>query len=1100
VKDSGERRLVSVVFADLVGFTTFSEHRDPEDVRAMLTRYYERCREIIDRHGGTTDKFIGDAVMGVWGAVAAHEDDAERATRAALELVDMVAGLGADLGIAELAARAGVLSGEASVGSGGNAQGLVVGDLVNTASRLQSIAEPGTVFVGEATKGLVGAAIEFKAVGDHHVKGKDLAVSVYQAMRVIAISTPRRGGELADGPFVGRDDELRMLKDQLHATGREGRARMVSIIGEGGIGKTRLSQELVRYIDGIKEDIYYHNGRSPSYGDGVTFWALGEMIRQRAGIVEGEDAAKSRMKLRTMVADFTPDDEDQKWIEPRLAAVIGLAPMPPGDRSELFGALRSFFQSVANRGTVLMVFEDLHWADEGLLDFIDELVERTTNHPILVVCLTRPELLERRPTWGASRKRTLTMHLSRLDEDSMRVLVAGLAPGIPEDLVVRIADRTAGVPLHAVEFVRMLLNAGQLVPAGDGFEYVGSGDDLSIPDTVNAIIGARLDRLEPDELAIIQDAAVLGLTFTITDVAGMRGIPLADAESVLRELVRREILEVDEDPRSPERGQYRFVQSLIREVAYGRLSKSERVGRHIAVAERFEALDDIELAGVIASHYADAAAADSTDAQLMRKARETLIGAADRAASLHSDRQAADLYLKAASMTEDVPGAMDLRLKTAWTLELSNLTGDAIAMGTEVVEWAREHGDRELEVSAVTTLASILSGNFEADKAVELILPVYESTPQTNDELWARLAAETSRSLMLADRPFESVAVADIAIPVIEELDLIEELLQTLVNKGSALGNAGRWMEGSAILRGVIEIAAMHDFAMVRVRALNNLFSSTLNDNQVDRGIIDALVTLIERVGTKAWTVRLHFIVADFELSLGNTDAALATLDRAEQDELSEFWKETYDMQRLMTELTANGVDEDRYRSFDALSQKHLEMDDPQLSAAIVANLLRVALPAERYQDALSLALERMDIDIAYPSTLEGGILAAAMCGDSASLRTFHDQVLDRFPRGRACRGLAHLGMALIAALDGDKDVAAAEFRLGDDIWTEVMPPMTVALSRAVFAVTLGFDHAEAIEISNQARAFFEDNDLRIFLDGIVARFPAESTTADLAV
>lgn len=582
VRDAGERRLVSVVFADLVGFTTFSEHRDPEDVRSMLTRYYERCREIIDRHGGTTDKFIGDAVMGVWGAAAAHEDDAERATRAALELVDMVAGLGAELEIPELAARAGVLSGEASVGSGGNEQGLVVGDLVNTASRLQSIAEPGTVFVGETTKDLVGAAIEFKAFGDRNVKGKDVAVGVYQAMRVVAISTPRRGGELAEGPFVGRDDELRLLKDQLHATGREGRARMVSIIGEGGIGKTRLSQELVRYIDGIKDDIYYHNGRSPSYGDGVTFWALGEMIRKRAGIVEGEDATKSRLKLRTMVADFTPDDDDVKWIEPRLAAVIGLAPTPPGDRSELFGALRSFFQSVANRGTVLMVFEDLHWADDGLLDFIEELVERTTNHPILVLCLTRPELLERRPTWGAGRKRTLTMHLSRLDEDSMRVLVAGLAPGIPDSVVERIADRTAGVPLHAVEFVRMLLNTGQLVPEGDRFVFTGSGEDLSIPDTVNAIIGARLDRLQPNELAIIQDAAVLGLSFTLTDVAGMRDMPTGEVEPVLRDLIRREILEVDEDPRSPERGQYRFVQGLIREVAYGRLSKSERVSRHVA--------------------------------------------------------------------------------------------------------------------------------------------------------------------------------------------------------------------------------------------------------------------------------------------------------------------------------------------------------------------------------------------------------------------------------------------------------------------------------------------------------------------------------------
>ena len=332
--------------------------------------------------------------------------------------------------------------------------------------------------------------------------------------------------------------------------GAEGKARMVSIVGEGGIGKTRLSQELLRYIDGLSEDIYYHSGRSPSYGDGVTYWALGEMVRQRAGIVEGEESTKSRMKLRTMVADYAPDEDDQRWIEPRLAALIGLAAMPPGERSELFAALRAFFQAVSRRGTVLMVFEDAHWADEGLLDFVEELVERTTAHPIMVLCLTRPELLERRPDWAASQKRTLSMHLGRLDEDSMRALVAGLAPGIPPGLRDRIAARTAGVPLHAVEFVRMLLNAGQLVHDGAGYRFVGEDEHLAIPDTVAAIIGARLDRLQPDQVAVIQDAAVLGLSFTLGDLGGLREADPVNLESTLRELVRREILELDEDPRS----------------------------------------------------------------------------------------------------------------------------------------------------------------------------------------------------------------------------------------------------------------------------------------------------------------------------------------------------------------------------------------------------------------------------------------------------------------------------------------------------------------------------------------------------------------------
>jgi class 3 adenylate cyclase len=629
-----------VVFADLVAFTTFSESRDAEDVRSMLTDYYERCRNIIARFGGTTDKFIGDAVMGVWGAESSHEDDAERATRAALELVDMVAGLGKEIGVPELAARAGVLSGEAAVGPGGNDQGLVVGDLVNTASRLQSIAPSGGVLVGQSTRDLVGSVVEFDPLGEQHVKGKDIPVAAYRAVRVLGLSSQHQGGELGEGPFVGRDDELRLLKDQLGAAGRERRARLVSVVGEGGIGKTRLSRELLRYVDGIAETVFYHSGRSPSYGDGVTFWALGEMIRQRAGITEDEDDSKSRMKLRTTVADFAPEPEDQRWIEPRLAGLIGLAPMPKGDRSELFSALRTFFQRIADRGPVVMVFEDLHWADEGLLDFIEELVERTTQHPVLVLTLARPELLERRPGWGSSRKRTMSMHLGRLEGADMRELVAGLAPGLPDETVLRIADRTAGVPLHAVEFIRMMLNTGQLVAEGERFRLVDEGEDLTIPDSVSAIIGARLDRLSSDERSVVQDASVLGLSFMLPSVVEMRGSSTEGIDSVLRGLVRREILEFDEDPRSPERGQYRFVQSLIREVAYARLSKAERVSLHLQVAHRFEEADDIELAGMIASHYASAAAADADNAELAGKARSAVISAAERAASLHSDSQA----------------------------------------------------------------------------------------------------------------------------------------------------------------------------------------------------------------------------------------------------------------------------------------------------------------------------------------------------------------------------------------------------------------------------------------------------------------------------
>ena len=1097
--DSGERRLVSVIFADLVGYTTLSENRDPEDVRSMLTDYYDRCREIIDRYAGTTDKFIGDAVMGVWGAAEAHEDDAERATRAALELVDMVAGLGGEIGIPELSARAGVLSGEASVGSGGNLHGLVVGDLVNTASRLQSIAPPGGVYVGESTRSLVGGAVEFEPMGEQTVKGKELPVSVYQAKRVLALSTGRKGGDLPDGPFVGRDDELRLLKDQLHATGRESRARMVSVIGEGGIGKSRLSQELLRYIDGIKEPIYYHSGRSLSYGDGVTFWALGEMIRQRAGILEREEPAKSRVRLRTMVSDFAPSEEDQRWIEPRLAALIGLTEMPPGDRTELFAALRAFFHAISEQGTALMVFEDLHWADEGLLDFIEELVERTTNHPILVLCLARPELLERRPDWAASRKRTLAMHLSRLDDASMAELVAGLAPGLPDDLVEHIAARSAGVPLHAVEFVRMLLNTGDVVRDGNRFEFVGSATELAVPDTINAIISARLDRLDRPSLEIIKDASVLGLTFTLGHMARVRGEDPSELEPLLRELVRREIFDLDEDPRSPERGQYGFVQSLIREVAYGRLSRNEKVERHLEVARLMEDAEDPELAMVIASHYAAAVEADPSNRELMERARSAVISAAQRAESLRSDAQAATLYERAAEMTFEEHRRVELELESARCLGATAREDRAAELAREALDWFRSRDDASGEVRAVTVLASILSGTFDAGEAAELILPVFEKVPKSKDPEWANLARETSRALMLADRPAESIDVADEAIPVMEELEMTESLLETMTNKASALGFLGRWLEGNAMLRGVAQLARDRDLTSVQGRALNNLAASSHNDDRNNTQIIEELTTLIEKVGNEGWKARHGFFGALSALNRGRPEEARRLLEEGRELDLSPFWASSYRFADMEIDEYTQGWDDGRGELQNEIIDRNLQSEDPQLVDGMRTQQTRQLLHRGDFQGAADWARRYQSRGSGYPDTTYYGIIAAALARDTDALDEFVTFVETWFPRGRACKGLALVGKAYRSALKGDAELAVNHFLAADELWSVVANPMDLARARAVFSLILE-GNVVAEEKGEEARRFFEESGIRVYLEGPAALVRETSVSDEIAV
>jgi class 3 adenylate cyclase/tetratricopeptide (TPR) repeat protein len=1086
-----ERRFVSVVFADLVGFTTFSESRDAEDVRSMLTAYYEKCREIIDRYGGVTDKFIGDAVMGVWGAEAAHEDDAERATRAALELVDMVAGLGKEIDVEDLAARAGVLSGEAAVGPGGNEHGLVVGDLVNTASRLQSIAPSGGVLVGESTRDLVGSVIEFTPIGEQHVKGKEIPVAAFQALRVLAISSHRNSGELGEGPFVGRDDELRMLKDQLHAAGREKRGRLVSIIGEGGIGKTRLSRELLRHIDGIADDIYYHSGRSPSYGDGVAFWALGEMIRQRAGISEGEDESKSRMKLRTKVAELVPDGDDQRWIEPRLAALIGLADMPTGDRAELFSALRTFFQKIAEQGTVLMVFEDLHWADDGLMDFIDELVERTTQHPILVLSLGRPELLERRPGWGSSMKRTVSTHLGRLEQDDMRLLVAGLAPGLPDGTVNRIAERTAGVPLHAVEFVRMMLNSGRLVQVGETFRLDDEDEELSIPDSVQAIIGARLDRLSADEVSILQDAAVLGLSFTTTDLGEIRERSIEEVEPILRNLVRREVLEFDEDPRSPERGQYRFVQSLIREVAYGRLSKSERINRHLKVAGRLEERGDIELAGVIASHYASAVASDPGNGELLDRARDAVVGAADRASSLRSAEQAAGLYLQAISMTDNPSEKAALQIVAAASYDDAGRSDKAQRTVNEALSWYRSANDSSGVVAASTQLASILSGNFEAQRAVDAVVPVFESTPEAVDETWARLASETSRALALAGRGEESIAVTDRALPVMEELDLVEELVNTLINRGTALAFLGRWLEGGATLRGAAELAKQHELTLVQLRALNNMRSVADSDILHEPATDLVMEELVERSGNLGWLYRWWYLTALARYGSGDLDEALEIIERSDSVELSEFWRDIFESMILRIRNVRYGFDEGRSRRAMALIDKFVDSSDPQTRESSIADKAWATFGAGHFVFS-SQTDPGGAIDLGgYPYLYEPLLAAAAWIGDVGTLRRLAEDFKPRTRRGRVSRGLGCFSDALLAALEGDAAAAVSSYRAATDLWEETGLPMSLAVMRAAFAKSIGLDHPVGLEAGTLALEFFEEHNVQLYLDLLADGLPS---------
>src|ERR671935_1906356 len=504
-------------------------------------------------------------------------------------------------------------------------------------------------FFGDATKRATEAAVVYEDAGVRELKGKADPVQLWRAVRVIG----GRGGALRstglEAPFVGRDRELRVIKELFHASAGEAVAHLVSVMAVAGTGKSRLSWEFFKYIDGLADNVRWHRGRCLPYGEGVTYWALAEMVRTRAAIVEGEEPETQLEKLHTAVEEAIADADERRFVEPRLAHLLGLDEGSPADRENLFSAWRLFYERLADEMPTVMVFEDMEWADASLLDFIEYLVDWSRNHPLFVIVLARPDLAERRPTWGAGKRAFTSLYLEPLSSTDMDGLLAGLVPGLPDELRAAIRERAEGVPLYAVETVRMLLDRGLLVRRGSAYEPAGPIGALDVPETLHALIAARLDGLSADERRIVQDAAVAWEKFALDALAALSGAAAGHPEPILVSLVRKEALTLQADPLSPERGQYGFLQNLVRRVAYEMLSKHERKAKHLAAAALDE--DDEEVVEVVAAHYLAAhdADPDAPDAEDIRgRAAAALVRAGERAGSLAAYLEAQRYFEQAA--------------------------------------------------------------------------------------------------------------------------------------------------------------------------------------------------------------------------------------------------------------------------------------------------------------------------------------------------------------------------------------------------------------------------------------------------------------------
>jgi class 3 adenylate cyclase/tetratricopeptide (TPR) repeat protein len=651
-----QRRLVTVLFADLSGYTAVAERLDHETVKALIERCLTRLATEVERFGGTVDKFIGDSVMAVFGAPVAHEDDAERAVRAALgmqaampELNDAAS---AELGV-ELALRVGLNTGEVLAGTVGEGY-TVVGDAVNVASRLQALAPVGGILVGERTQRSSAGAIDYREVEPLDVKGKSDPVPAWEVGGLRAATPPGERRTLRT-PLVGREDELSQLERSFDRVVRDGAPQLLTVVGQAGVGKTRLLIELERMLERGDPPVRVRHGRCLAFGESVVYWPLSEMLRSECGIADGDNGAEAWSKLLGWLGPLVSELEGAEEAERRLAPLARLvgAELPPNRaalepegeqsaRESLFGAVRSVLEALAQDEPLVLAWEDIHWADEGTLDLIDYL-SRWLRAPVLQLGLARDELLERRPEWGTLRRSAAVMFLEPLAADDTRELVEALLhkTGTTDELLDALAERCGGNPLFAETIVKRIAEEGGLSAA-------------ELPDTVQGLLAARLDALEPAERELVAHASVLGRTFlesALEPIAVDVGVDLEAALGALRE---KDLIVLGERRQPGEERELSFKHVLIRDVAYEMLPKAVRARKHAEVGAFIEGRAGERgegIAALLAEHYGRAATLgaevhldESELASFRAKALESGEAAGDAASALFSNREALGHY------------------------------------------------------------------------------------------------------------------------------------------------------------------------------------------------------------------------------------------------------------------------------------------------------------------------------------------------------------------------------------------------------------------------------------------------------------------------
>ena len=796
-----ERKVVSVVFVDVVGFTSMSEALDPEDVRRVLDPYYLRAREELERYGGTVEKFIGDAVMALFGSPVSHEDDPERAVRAAYAVREAVHGLASGDDTPALKVRIGITTGEAVVDVNARpdeGKATAHGDVVNSAARLQAGAPVDAILVDERTYRATRFQIDFHSEPPLHAKGKA------QPLPVWSVVTPRgrTGTDRShhDRLLVGRAHETQVLADALAEGLSAGEPRMVTLVGPPGIGKSRQVWELYQRVEQSADLVFWRQGRSLPYGDGVTFWALAEIIKGHAGILATDPAAIVEEKLRIAVEDVVADANEARWIEGHLSPLAGLTTARElrGDhRIEAFTAWRRFLEEIAARSPLVLVFEDMHWADDSLLEFIADHLGGRFSGRLLVLVTCRPELIERRPGWGVGRSGAANLELAPLSDDETARLVANLleASDLPAELRSALLASAGGNPLFAEEYVRMLLDRGLLRTAGAGPELAGS--ELPMPESVQSIIAARLDALPVEEKLLVQDAAVVGRAFWLGALSEIGAGQRWSVEHLLHELERKQLVRRERTSIVLSEPQFSFSHAVVRDVAYEQIPRALRSEKHRRTAGWLETLSSErseDRAGMLAHHYlralSYAPAGEPRDDSLVEAARYALRDAGDRSLRLNAFAEAARFFEEALGLwPAEAPGRVDVAFR------LGSARVHAESAGAELLEEARdaflEERRPEQAAEAMVLIGELLwmRGDPQAFRHFEEAAALLRDTPTSYSK--AYVLSSLSRFHMIAGENQRSIEVGQEALAMADELRIDELRAHALDSIGLARARIG---------------------------------------------------------------------------------------------------------------------------------------------------------------------------------------------------------------------------------------------------------------------------------------------------------------------